>query len=48
MQQRSRREGFRPKSDRLAPKVLKMVGEERSYRWIAKELQEVKTLSWIL
>ncbi len=33
-----RQPGQRPKSDRLAPKVLKAVGEGRSYRWIARDL----------
>ena len=33
-----RQPGQRPKSDRLAPKVLKAVGEGRSYRWIARNL----------
>ena len=28
----------RPKSDRLAPKVMALVGESRSYRWIARDL----------
>ncbi|BCK77759.1 DNA resolvase [Acetobacter aceti NRIC 0242] len=28
----------RPKSDRLAPKVLALVAEKRSYRWIARDL----------
>ncbi len=32
-----RQPGQRPKSDRLAPKVLKAVGEGRSYRWIARD-----------
>ena len=30
--------GDRPKSDRLAPKVLALVAEGRSYRWIARDL----------
>lgn len=30
--------GERPKSDRLAPKVLAFVAEGRSYRWIARDL----------
>ena len=30
--------GQRPKSDRLAPRVLAFAGEGRSYRWIAREL----------
>ncbi len=33
-----RQKGERPKSDRLAPKVLALVAEKRSYRWIAREL----------
>ncbi len=33
-----RQVGFRPKSDRLAPKVLALIDEGRSYRWIAREL----------
>ena len=33
-----RRPGQRPKSDRLAPKVMELVAEGRSYRWIAREL----------
>ena len=33
-----RRPGQRPKSDKLAPKVLELVAEGRSYRWIAREL----------
>ena len=33
-----RRPGYRPKSDRLAPKVLVFVEAGRSYRWIAREL----------
>ena len=33
-----RQPGHRPKSDRLAPRVLSLVGEDRSYRWIAREL----------
>lgn len=31
--------GDRPKSDRLAPKVLALVTEGRSYRWIAHDLK---------
>ena len=31
-----RQPGHRPKSDRLAPRVLRLVGEGRSYRWIAR------------
>lgn len=31
----SRQKGQRPKSDRLAPKVMAAVEEGRSYRWIA-------------
>lgn len=34
-----RKPGFRPKSDKLAPKVLAFVEDGRSYRWISKELQ---------
>lgn len=30
--------GERPKSDRLAPKVLAHIAEGRSYRWIARDL----------
>ena len=33
-----RRPGQRPKSDRLAPKVLALVGKGRSYRLIGREL----------
>ena len=33
-----RQPGQRPKSDRLAPNVLRAVDEGRSYRWIAHEL----------
>ena len=33
-----RQKGQRPKSDRLAPKVLEMINEGRSYRWIARDL----------
>jgi len=33
-----RRPGYRPKSDRLAPKVLAFVESGRSYRWIAREV----------
>ena len=33
-----RQPGQRPKSDRLAPKVLHAVGDGRSYRWIARDL----------
>jgi DNA invertase Pin-like site-specific DNA recombinase len=33
-----RQKGQRPKSDRLSPKVVAMVAEGRSYRWIAREL----------
>ena len=32
-----RQPGQRPKSDRLAPKVLQAVSEGRSYRWIARD-----------
>ncbi len=34
-----RQPGQRPKSDRLAPAVLKAVEDGRSYRWIARDLQ---------
>ena len=30
--------GQRPKSDRLAPKVMALIEEGRSYRWIARDL----------
>lgn len=33
-----RQPGQRPKSDRLAPKVMTLVEEGRSYRWIARDL----------
>ncbi|MBY5774823.1 recombinase family protein [Rhizobium leguminosarum] len=33
-----RQTGERPKSDRLAPKVMAMIAEGRSYRWIARDL----------
>lgn len=33
-----RQKGQRPKSDRLAPKVLDLIEEGRSYRWIARDL----------
>ena len=33
-----RRPGQRPKSDRLAPKVMALIAEGRSYRWIARDL----------
>lgn len=33
-----RQVGERPKSDRLAPKVMALVAEGRSYRWIARDL----------
>ena len=33
-----RPKGFRPKSDRLAPKVIKAVENGKSYRWIARDL----------
>ncbi len=32
-----RQPGQRPKSDKLAPKVLQAVSERRSYRWIARD-----------
>lgn len=34
-----RKTGERPKSDRLAPKVLKLLEEGRSYRFVASELK---------
>ena len=33
-----RQPGQRPKSDRLAPKVLHAIDGGRSYRWIARDL----------
>jgi len=33
-----RQPGQRPKSDKLAPKVLELAAEGRSYRWIARDL----------
>ncbi len=33
-----RQPGQRPKSDRLTPKVLALIDEGRSYRWIARDL----------
>ncbi len=33
-----RQTGERPKSDRLAPKVMALIDEGRSYRWIARDL----------
>jgi len=33
-----RQKGQRPKSDKLAPKVLELVAEGRSYRWVARDL----------
>ena len=33
-----RQPGQRPKSDKLAPKVLQAIEEGRSYRWIARDL----------
>jgi DNA invertase Pin-like site-specific DNA recombinase len=33
-----RKKGERPKADRLAPKVIRLSGEGRSYRFIAREL----------
>ena len=35
-----RQPGHRPKSDRLAPKVLHAVDGGRSYRWIARDLDQ--------
>ncbi|OSM08769.1 recombinase family protein [Magnetofaba australis] len=37
-QKLGRQLGTRPKSDKLAPKVLQAVEEGRSYRWIARDL----------
>jgi DNA invertase Pin-like site-specific DNA recombinase len=37
-QKLGRQTGERPKSGRLAPKVMAMVAEGRSYRWIARDL----------
>ena len=33
-----RQKGQRPKSDRLAPKVIALIEEGHSYRWIARDL----------
>lgn len=33
-----RQTGERPKSDRLAPKVMALISEGRSYRWVARDL----------
>lgn len=33
-----RQNGQRPKSDKLSPKVIALVEEGRSYRWIARDL----------
>lgn len=33
-----RQQGQRPKSDKLAPKVVQAVADGRSYRWIARDL----------
>ncbi|TZG32475.1 recombinase family protein [Agrobacterium sp. B1(2019)] len=33
-----RQAGERPKSDRLAPRVMALIAEGRSYRWIARDL----------
>lgn len=33
-----RQKGHRPKSDKLAPEVIKAVADGRSYRWIARDL----------
>ena len=33
-----RQKGDRPKSDKLAPKVMTLIAEGRSYRWIARDL----------
>ena len=37
-----RQAGHRPKSDRLAPRVLRAVADGRSYRWIARDLGNSK------
>ena len=37
-QRLGRQQGLRPKSDRLAPKVLALVAQKRSYRLIGREL----------
>ena len=37
-QKLGRQQGQRPKSDRLAPKVLALVAQKRSYRLIGREL----------
>jgi len=33
-----RQKGYRPKADKLAPRVITLVAEGRSYRWIAREI----------
>lgn len=33
-----RQTGERSKSDRLAPKVMALIAEGRSYRWVARDL----------
>lgn len=33
-----RQTGERPKTDRLAPKVMALISEGRSYRWVARDL----------
>ena len=33
-----RKPGFRPKSDKYAPKVLNLIEQGKSYRWIARDL----------
>ena len=33
-----RQTGHRPKSDKLAPKVVGLIEQGRSYRWIARDL----------
>lgn len=43
-----RQTGERPKSDRIAPKVLALIAEGRSYRWIARDLGISKTPPLIL
>jgi DNA invertase Pin-like site-specific DNA recombinase len=38
-----RQPGQRPKSDKLAPKVVQAVADGRSYRWIARNLSISKS-----
>jgi hypothetical protein len=37
-----RQKGFRPKSDKLALKVLKLVGAGQSYRTISRQLGSIR------